>query len=137
MSILVDTSVWYAALDRSDRSHSRAARIIGEADDLIVTDHILVESHRLADHRLGRRVADTFLATILSGSVEIETVTRVDLDHALRIRLEFPDQAFSMVDCTSFSVMERRGLDSAATLDVDFSIYRYGPDRRKAFRIID
>lgn len=136
MSILVDTSVWYAALDRSDRSHSRAAPIIAEAGDLIVTDHILVECHRLADHRLGRRVADTFLSTVLSGSVEIETVTRADLDHALRIRQEFPDQAFSLVDCTSFSVMERLGIDSAASFDVDFSVYRYGPDRRKAFRIV-
>ncbi|HKX76361.1 MAG TPA: PIN domain-containing protein [Acidimicrobiia bacterium] len=137
MTILVDTSVWYAALDRSDRSHSRAARILAEEHDLLVTDHVMVEAHRLADHRLGRKVADAYLSTLLSGAVDIEVVNRTDLEHASRIRQAFPDQGFSLVDCTSFSVMERRRLDAVATFDVDFSIYRYGPGLRRAFQIVN
>lgn len=135
MTVLVDTSVWYAALDRSDRSHSRAAEVVASLTEGMVTDHILVETHRLADYRLGRAVADTFLETLLTSGVAIELVGRPDLEHAVRIRAAFPDQAFSLVDCTSFSVMERLGVTEAATLDVDFSIYRFGPRRDRAFII--
>ncbi|HJR92167.1 MAG TPA: PIN domain-containing protein, partial [Acidimicrobiia bacterium] len=120
---MVDTSVWYAALDRSDRSHPRAADVVGAITDGMVTDHILVETHRLADHRLGRTVADTFLETLLTSGITIELVGRADLEHAVRIRATFPDRAFSLVDCTSFSVMERLGVTEVATFDVDFSIY--------------
>lgn len=135
MTVLVDTSVWYAALDRSDRSHSRAAEMVESIDDVMVTDHIVVETHRLADHRLGGTVADAFLTTVLTAGVKMEMIGRPDLDHAARIREQFADQAFSLVDCTSFSIMERLGVAEAATFDSGFSVYRFGARRHRAFVI--
>ena len=48
----------------------------------------------------------------------------------------YPDQDFSIVDRTSFAVMQRLGLERAASLDDDFAVFRYGPGRRKAFTVI-
>jgi len=35
-----------------------------------------------------------------------------------------------------FAVMRRLGIDRAASLDRDFAIFRFGPNRRQAFAII-
>ena len=49
---------------------------------------------------------------------------------------DFPDQDFSLVDRTSFAVMERLGLERAASFDEDFAVYRWGPGRRRAFDVL-
>jgi predicted nucleic acid-binding protein len=46
------------------------------------------------------------------------------------------DQTFSLVDCTSFAVMERHGIEEAFTLDRHFRLYRYGPGHRKSFGVL-
>jgi len=46
------------------------------------------------------------------------------------------DQTFSIVDRTSFVVMERLGLTRVASFDRDFAIYRYGRDRNRAFEVM-
>jgi predicted nucleic acid-binding protein len=58
-----------------------------------------------------------------------------DLDAAWRIGEAFPDQDFSIVDRTSFAVMERLGIASVASFDDHFSIYRFGPRRERAFDV--
>ena len=64
------------------------------------------------------------------------TVGASDLDRAWRIARDFPGQAFSLVDMTSFSVMERMGLARVAAFDRLFAVYRYGPRRDRAFELV-
>lgn len=47
----------------------------------------------------------------------------------------FPDRAFSLTDCTGWALMERRGIADPLALDADFRMYRYGPQRRRAFAV--
>lgn len=49
----VDTSAWYAVLDRSDRNHQRATALLNIDAPQVMTDHVLAETSRLAAHRLG------------------------------------------------------------------------------------
>jgi predicted nucleic acid-binding protein len=63
-------------------------------------------------------------------------VTAADMEAAWTIGDNFPDQEFSIVDKTSFAVMERLGITRVASLDKDFAIYRYGPRRERAFEIV-
>ena len=136
MSLFVDTSVWYAAGDRGDRANRRAKEILKSDEPLITTDHILVETWFLFRHRLNRRVAERFWDGLRSGVASIESVTTADLERAFAIGEAYPDQGFSIVDRTSFAVMQRLGLERAASLDDDFAVFRYGPSRRKAFTVV-
>ncbi len=42
----------------------------------------------------------------------------------------------SIIDRTSFAVMRRLGIERAASLDDDFAIFRFGPNRRQAFTVV-
>ena len=136
MSVFVDTSAWYAAADRSDVHHRRAVERLSEfAGDLLTSDHVLVETWFLAANRLGAGVAETLINAIRAGRSHIEVATVVDLTVAAQIHDAFADQEFSIVDRTSWSIMQRLGVHEAISFDRDYSIYRFGRDRRQAFTV--
>jgi uncharacterized protein len=135
LSLFADTSALYAALDRSDRHNARAKEILAEGGRLTTTNHVLVETWRLTRVRLGRPAAEGLWGGLRAGGAAIETVLPGDLDAAWRIGEAFPDQDFSIVDRTSFAVMERLGITSVATFDNHFAIYRFGPRRDRAFEL--
>jgi predicted nucleic acid-binding protein len=136
MSLFVDTSIWYAAADSSDRSNGRAKAILKAGDSLVTTDHVLVETWTLLRYRLQRGVAERFWEGMRSGVAAIEPVGVADLETAWQIGLSWRDQDFSIVDRTSFAVMNRLGLDRAASLDNHFAVFRFGPRRRRSFTIV-
>lgn len=135
MSVFVDSSAFYAAADESSPENERSRVALEQADSLLTSDHVIAETWLLLNARLSRHAAQTFWAEVRGGSVETVTVAAADMDRAWRIAQDFPDQAFSLVDMTSFSVMERMGITRVATLDHHFSVYRYGPRRDRAFEI--
>jgi predicted nucleic acid-binding protein len=135
LSLFVDTSAFYAVLDYDDKDHARATAILSAGDRLTTTDHVLVECWQLTRIRLGRDPAERFWASIRGGLASVETVLPADLDAAWRIGETFSDQDFSIVDRTSFAVMERLGISSVASFDDHFSIYRFGPRRERAFDV--
>ena len=128
--------MFYAAADRGDRSNARAKRVLSAGERLLTSDHVLVETWFLLAHRLGRASAERFWQTIRSGAASVEIVIAADLDVALAIGEGFPDQDFSIVDRTSFAVMQRLGVFRAASLDEHFAIYRFGRNRDRAFEIV-
>ena len=65
----------------------------------------------------------------------IETSGVADLEVAATIGNSFADQDFSLSDRTSWAVMERLGINEAVSLDREFRIYRFGPDRRRFFTV--
>lgn len=136
MSVFVDSSVWFAAAVKRDRDNGRAKSILTSNPDHVTTDHVLIESWLLLNSRYGRRVAELFWQQIRRSGVHIETVGPVDLEVAWAIGQAFSDQDFSIVDRTSFAVMERLGIVKAASFDRDFVVYRYGRSREKSFEVI-
>ena len=136
MSVFVDTSAWYAAADLSDVHHGRAVERLSEfSGDLLTSDHVLVETWFLAANRLGVDVAETLVTAIRSGRARVEAATVADLEIAAQIHDAFADQQFSIVDRTSWSIMQRLGVREAISFDQDYSIYRFGRDRRQAFAV--
>lgn len=136
MTIFVDTSAFYAAADRGDRSHGRAAAVLSGGESLLTTDHVLVESWILLRHRLGRQPAERFWGGIRAGATQVEPVGSADLEAAWAIGRTFEDQDFSIVDRTSFAVMQRLGMSRVASFDDDFAIFRFGPRRDRAFEVL-
>ena len=135
MTLFVDTSMYYAAADRGDRSHSRAAAIMRSGDLLATSDHVVVETWLMLRGRLGKVTADRWWSALGAGA-HVEMVTEGDLVQAMALGQAFQDQDFSIVDRTSFAVMIRLGLARAASLDDDFAIFRYGPRRERAFEVV-
>lgn len=136
MSLFVDTSVWYAAVDASDASNTRAKAILTCDEPLICTDHVLGETWTMLRNRIHRHAAERFWDELRSGTATIEPVGTADLEAAWQIGLSFRDQDFSLVDRTSFAVMQRLGIDRAASFDDHFAVFRFGPKRRHAFAIV-
>lgn len=136
MSLFVDTSVWFAAVDAGDSSHPRATGILSRGENLVTTDHVLVETWTLLRHRLGRSPAESFWEGLRNGVALVEPVGSADLEVAWAIGAAFPDQDFSLIDRTSFAVMQRLGIERAASFDADFAVYRYGRDKRRAFVVV-
>jgi predicted nucleic acid-binding protein len=102
----------------------------------VTTDHVLVETCMLLQRRMGHALADRFWEGVRAGSAGLEIVTAADLEVAWRIGSDFPDQDFSIVDRTSFAVMQRLGLTRVATFDAHFAVFRYGRRRERAFEVL-
>lgn len=103
---------------------------------MVTTDHVLVETWVLIRFRLGRSAAERFWEGLRSGVAAVEGVGVADLEAAWEIGRAYPDQDFSIVDRTSFAVMRRLGIHRAASLDDDFAVFRFGPNRRMAFTVV-
>lgn len=59
--LFVDTTAWYAVLDRKDRNHSAAVRFVEESRVPFVTStYILDETITLVNAHLGHAVAERF-----------------------------------------------------------------------------
>jgi uncharacterized protein len=136
MSVFVDTSVWYAAADTSDVDHLRAVAILQSGEPMVTSDHVLAETWILLRIRISRAAAERFWDGLRSGVAALEPVGFADLESAWQIGQSFRDQDFSFVDRTSFAVMRRLGIERAASFDAHFAIFRFGPNRRRAFTIV-
>jgi uncharacterized protein len=138
LTTFVDSSVLFAAARARDGKHKRALEILGslKGHAPVTTDHIVVETWLLLNRRYGHSDAMTFWRGIPTTPLGVETTTQIDLERARGIAQVWEDQEFSIVDCTSFVVMERLGIRRVATFDDDFAIYRYGRDRTKAFEVL-
>ena len=135
--MIVDTGAWYAVRDRSDRHHDAAATFYRERApqrSFVTTDLIVAETCSLLSAHLGRPAALTFWATLRDTRTPIVTIDAVDLESAWHIAHAFPDQRFSFVDCTTFAVMQRLGIDEAFSFDAHFLVYRHGVTRQQALR---
>jgi len=138
-AIFVDTGAFYAVADSADRNHAAARNAFetrGMAGDLVTSDYVFVESWCLIRARLGRAAAMQYWDAMQSDVVKTYGVTSKDLANARAIASSWPDQDFSLIDCTSFALMERLRLDEALAFDKHFRVYRYGSSRRRAFRIV-
>ena len=136
MSVYVDTSVWFAAANIKDVHNADAKQLLAQTPTRLTSDHVVVETWLLLLRRIHLKAAEGFWAGIRQGAAEVVTVIPGDLDVAWGITQTFPDQKFSIVDRTSFAVMERLGLSRVATFDDDFAIYRYGRNRDRAFEVL-
>lgn len=137
--LFVDTSGFHAVADTSDRHHAAAAAIFvdrGGRGDLVTSDHVFVESWWLIRARLGRPAAIRYWDVMMSGVVQVHGVGAGDVVAARKIVDTWADQDFSLVDCTSFALMERLGIEDVLVFDRHFRIYRFGPQRKRAFRVI-
>jgi predicted nucleic acid-binding protein len=138
-ALFVDTGAFYAAADASDAHHDVAATTLvarGRAGDLVTSDYVFVETWMLIRARLGRAPAMHWWDAMRTGAVRTLGVASLDLARARTIARDWADQDFSLVDCTSFALMERFAIVEAFAFDAHFRVFRHGPGRRRSFTVV-
>lgn len=128
--LFVDTSAWFAFVNRSDLEHERTREAI-EAfrGQLMTSNFIFDETVTLCRYRLGHEAAVRVGETLLMPRVvELVRASHEDEKAAWRLFGERSDQRYSFTDCVSFVMMRRLGLERAAALDDGF--------RREGFEVV-
>jgi len=123
MSTFVDTSAFYALLDRDDTFHEAAKavwrRLIEQDETLATSNYVLLESAALAQNRLGIQAVKAFHEDILP-VVHPEWINASTHLNAISALLTAARRNLSLVDCTSFEVMRRLGIHRVFTFDEHF-----------------
>lgn len=125
MSVFVDTSALLAYLDADQPGHAAVADALGglleEAEVLFTTNYVLVETCALVQHRLGLDALRALISRIVP-LLEPVWIDEALHEAALGVLFAVGTRRLSLVDCTSFEVMRRLGLDRVLALDRDFAL---------------
>jgi predicted nucleic acid-binding protein len=123
MRIFIDTSAFYALLDKDDSNHSKARKAwpaLLKADNILVTtNYVLIESFALLQRRLGLDAIRGFQEDLLP-LVNIEYVDAETHGRAISVMLTASRRDLSLVDCASFEIMRSLGIKAAFAFDPHF-----------------
>ncbi len=123
MRILIDTSAFYALLDRDDENHRKAKNawvdLLKNENTLITSNYVLVETFALLQHRLGIEAVRGFQNDILP-LVNIEFVISELHRSGVSALLSASRRNLSLVDCVSFEMMRTLEIKTAFAFDPHF-----------------
>ncbi len=123
--VFIDTSAYFAFLDRTDTSHTLAQsiflKLFSDDADLYTTNLVLAETHALLLNRIGRVAALRFLDTFFQSTMTLIRVTESDETTARQTLHESSDKEYSYTDAVSFAVMDRLHIKEAFTFDHHFA----------------
>jgi hypothetical protein len=136
--VFVDTSAWFAIVDRSEARHTLAAslyaQLLGSSIILVTTSLILAETYNLLSRRLGQVAAMNYLENINQSSRVLTIYPGVQHERpAKELLRKFHDQDFSLTDAVSFVIMRQESIEEAFTFDhhfavAGFTLVNYNPD---------
>jgi len=132
LSILIDTNVFIARLDKNDTTHTQVIAIskkIPENSVLYTTNQIISESLTVAAQKLGKNTAITLLRELLSGDVTIIHVDEHIFSKSLSLFKKIRSKNVSFADCTSFVVLKQYNIDAVFTFDQHF--------RQQGFKLLN
>ena len=121
--IFVDTSAFYAVLDRDDDVHGAArdawGQLVTDGTALVSSNYVLVECFALVQARLGLAAVRAFNDAMLP-VVEILWASPEDHQAAVHAVLTANRRDLSLVDCASFQLMRRLAVRRAFAFDRHF-----------------
>ncbi len=118
--IFIDSGAIYAIFDKRDTNHNVASLFFESnvnENSFIITTPILVECWFLIESRLGNYYSKKFLEAVNSHIFNLREITYIDFVNALKIEKTYSDINFGLVDCLSFSYIERNKIRSVFTFD--------------------
>ena len=123
MSLFVDTSAFYAVLDRRDMHHEAAAgtwdRLMQSREPLHTSSYVLVETLALLQGRIGMKAVSAFVSDVMP-VITVHWVEEGVHRSAVHAMLVAGRRELSLVDCVSFELMRRLGLQGVFCFDARF-----------------
>lgn len=127
ISLFVDTSGWASVFDSRQAEHQRAIALFKQFHQqqvrIVTTNYVLAELVALLDSplKISRpqifQIIDTIKTTSYLEAIHIDA----DIDRAAwELCKSRPDKAWSLVDCSSFVVMQQLNIQQALTGDRHF-----------------
>ena len=123
MIVFVDTSAFYAGLDRDEINHTRAKNawtdlLTGDAR-LLTNNYVLLETSALVQKRLGPAALRLFCQDVVP-LLAVDWISRQRHEAGLQALLAAARRKLSLVDCISFQTMRERGSQTAFCFDPHF-----------------
>lgn len=131
--IFLDTGFLYALIDADDANHLRVKEVLERergrklSTSVLTTNHVLAETLTLLrtrgkqDSRTRHARAVEVGRQLYAGAFgRLHQVTAEEERAAFDYFSKYADKEYSFVDCVSFVVMERLGIEVAWTVDGDF-----------------
>ena len=123
MIAFVDTSAFFATLDRDDARHKDAAaawrQMLEKGVGIVTTNYVLLETSALVQRRLGLRALELFSSEILAVA-DVEWIDERRHRAAVEMTLAAGRKELSLVDCSSFLVMREAGIRTVFCFDRHF-----------------
>ena len=123
MRIFIDTSAFYALLDRDDENHRRAksawADLLSNENTFVTSNYVLVETFALLQHRLGMEAVRGFQNDVLP-LVNVEFIIAEIHRSSISALLSVSRRNLSLVDCVSFEMMRTLEIKTAFVFDPRF-----------------
>ena len=124
-SVFLDTSYAIALSAPNDQHHERALELAAELEAtgavLVTTRAVLLEIGNALSRKRYREAAVELLVSLQhDDSVAIEPMTDDLYDEGFELFRSRTDKEWGLIDCCSFTVMEKRKLVKALTADVHF-----------------
>ena len=131
--ILIDSGPLIALFDSSDKYHSDSVNFIKTNKfPLITTIASVTETLHLLD--FNRNAQIDFIEWISRGAVEIQNIGNSDFGRLKELTEKYRDLPMDFADSCLVYLAEKMDLNTIATIDRDFSIYRI--KGRRKFKII-
>jgi len=131
--ILIDSGPLIALFDASDKYHNQAVNFIKTNEfPLVTTIASITETLHLLD--FNRNAQIDFLKWISMGSVEIHNIETDDFGRLKELTEKYRDLPMDFADSCLVYLAEKLNIDSIATIDRDFTIYRIQGNRK--FKIV-
>lgn len=123
MNVFVDTSALCALLVSTEQDHAAAVttlrRLVNAKRPLLTSNYVLLETAAVLQHRFGLPAVRDFEGRLVpllrvawvSGEVHQNAVERLFRSNRREL---------SLVDCSSFEIMDAEGIRDAFALDADF-----------------
>ena len=130
--VFVDTSGWYALIDRRDAVHVRAdrevRRLLAAGTTLVTSDYVVDESCTLTMARAGPAAAVRLLDLLHeTQSLEWKWMDADRFALAEALFRKHRDQGYSFTDCASFALMRELRIEAALTTDEHFGVAGFTP----------
>ena len=122
--IFVDTSAFYALLDRSDKHHKAASALWPDLLDinitLLTTNYVVSETIALLQNRIGFKAANLWCRDILA-ILDVLWIDAETHERGFALWLNLGRRGLSLVDCVSFVTIHQHQIEKAFCFKPHFS----------------